>query len=125
MKILTVLIVSFMMGCAITLTEEESALCKGNVTCLTEALEEKTARVAYESENRRILKREHIVAELQRCFDSGMVVVQVKRSGSTIGRHLRDRHGIIHLPRHAMIQDYRCSTGAVIADDFKRAGLLR
>ena len=125
MKILPFLAILFIVGCAtITLTEKEAAMCKGNVMCLTEALDQKTYQAKHDAEARRIERREHIVAEIQRCFDSGNVILETKHSGSIIGKPLRDRHGVIHLPRNAHIQDYRCGTSGQIAGNLRRDGLL-
>lgn len=124
MKILALIIVSFILGCAVTLTEEETATCKGNVTCLTEALDQKTYQAKYEAENRRILQREQLVASIQRCFDTNGVIMQMKRSGSKIGKPLRDKHGVIHLPKYAHFLDYKCATSGQARDTFERAGLF-
>ena len=125
MKIFAILIAAFITGCATTaLTEKESALCKGSATCLTEALNQKIYQKEHEAEVKRIVRRENIVAEIQRCFDSGNVIVESKRSGSAIGKPLKDRHGVIHLPRNAHMQDYRCGTSSQVAGSLRQAGIL-
>lgn len=107
MRIAVLLVAGLSVGCATTLTEDEYVACKGNQTCLVAALEDKIQQEKYEAEDRRIRHDEELAAYIIACKATGNVIWE-KRSGTRVSKPLVDKHGVVHLPRHASSLDFVC-----------------
>ena len=109
MRILVLLIAGILAGCATTtLTEEEYVACKGDEHCLTAALAIKVEDEQWAAEDRRILKEEEMVSYIIGCHYAGDTMFYRKWGGGIGSNNLIDRHGVVHLPKHATIQDFSC-----------------
>ncbi|MCB7128932.1 MAG: hypothetical protein J3T61_05280 [Candidatus Brocadiales bacterium] len=123
MKILVLLVAGILTACATTtLTEQETAVCKGNQNCLVAALADKVVQEEYELEDRRIQRKEKIVSYILACHYAGNVMFYKKRVGARIGSSLIDRYGVVHVPKHAHLIDFACVRLADARDILKDVG---
>ncbi|KKL10413.1 hypothetical protein LCGC14_2556090, partial [marine sediment metagenome] len=72
MRILVLLVAGILTACAMTtLTEQETAVCKGDQNCLVAALADKVVQEEYEREDRLIQRKEKIVSYILACHYAG------------------------------------------------------
>ncbi len=109
MRILVLLVAGILTACAMTtLTEQETAVCKGDQNCLVAALADKVVQEEYEREDRLIQRKEKIVSYILACHYAGNVMFYKKGVGSQISADLIDRYGVVHVPKHAHLIDFAC-----------------
>jgi len=124
MKILAIVSPMFFLtaSCAITLTDEEAASCKGNQPCLTEALDRKIETAEWTRIEARDAKEDKLRTFILGCNNAKGVLLQKGHSVHS-RKPLIDRDGVVHLPRHAMRADYECVRPQDLADILCRSGL--
>lgn len=124
MRILVLIVAGLLTACATTtLTEDEYVACRGDQHCLVAALADKVEQEQWAAEDRRILRKEEIISYILACHYSGHVMFYKKWSGGPYGQELIDRHGFVHVPKHASIQDFRCVRNGDVRQVLKNMGV--